>query len=107
MLWTMPGSFFYCSGVLQKGKAKAAASASASQPVQPQLVSQRLEGEDSEAASLEQDIVSTTELLQTFSAHSDAWEALEVGTHPLFAYYIACVVDGACLSYARITFGQE
>ena len=66
-----------------------------------------MEGEDSEAASLEQDIVSTTELLQTFNAHSDTWEALEVDTHPLFACCIACVIDGACLSYARITFGRE
>ncbi len=60
--------------MLQKGKGKAAASAS--QSLQPQLASQDPMAED--AGPLEQDIVMTTQLLQSFNAHSDTWEALEV-----------------------------
>lgn len=34
---------------------------------------------DSEGSPLEQDIIVTTQLLESFNAHSDTWEALEVG----------------------------
>ena len=75
----------HCSNVsclLQKGKGKAAAAAASS--TQPQLASQNASSSaagsdpDSEASPLAKDIVVTTELLISFNAHSDTWEALEV-----------------------------
>lgn len=38
---------------------------------------------DSEAGPLKQDIIVTTQLLESFNAHSDTWEALEVSNSAL------------------------
>ena len=71
---------------LQKGKGKAAAAASSTQP---QLASQNSSpavpgsDPDSEASPLKQDIIVTTQLLESFNAHSDTWEALEVSSAQL------------------------
>lgn len=67
-----------CSCVMHKGKGKAAAAAAAAQASQPQLASQAMDSEDE--SPLEHDIAVTTELLEKFNGHADAWEALEVTT---------------------------
>lgn len=74
-------SLTYPEPTAKKGKGKAAAAASVS--TQPQLASQESSpavpggDPDSEASPLRQDIIVTTQLLESFNAHSDTWEALE------------------------------
>ena len=69
--------------MLQKGKSKGATAAL--QALQPQLsqsaaaAAAAADDGDPEASQLEQDIQATSELLESFNAHSDTWEALEVG----------------------------
>lgn len=73
--------------LLQRGKGKAAAAASVS--TQPQLASQSSSpavpgsDPDPEASPLKQDIIVTTQLLESFNTHSDTWEALEVSSPQL------------------------
>ncbi|KAL0023612.1 hypothetical protein WJX77_007042 [Trebouxia sp. C0004] len=74
-------SLTYPEPTAKKGKGKAAAAASAA--TQPQLASQNTSSAatgsdpDSEASPFKQDIIVTTQLLESFNAHSDTWEALE------------------------------